>query len=191
MDFTSAPARADLATVAELHVTVLYDEPDSARAALHLVDDLARCLQGELPVARTLWRFNVLGLPMHELQTEANASDVVIVAASDPTGLPASVDAWLENWSAEHEPGTAALVGLLRFPTTVPPGDCAALQHLETVAHRSGQHFFASTLAARTSNSPPVEREQPARLPTPRPPFTFDIPDEADTRPTRRWGLNE
>ena len=116
--------------------------------------------------------------------------DVVIVAASEPTDLPASLDTWLEGWSAEHAPGTAALVGLLKFPSPTTPASCPAWQHLQTFAHRSGQHFFASAMAARPQVPPPSRGLQPPALRS-SPPLGRVNADVDASCPLRRWGLNE
>ena len=62
--------------------------------------------------------------------------------------MPVPVKTWLERWSAESIPGTAALAAVLRTPPSPAQGPSPAHRFLQATARQAGQEFFAHDFAA-------------------------------------------
>jgi hypothetical protein len=147
MDFTSGSRRVRLHHDPAFHVVVAYDTPESARLAMRLVDGIAVEFAKAFDVQRDVWRFNVLGLPeARDAAADTSARADLLIVSAAAADLPAPVKTWLECWSAERVPGTAAVVALLRMPPAINPGPSPAHRFLQSLAQQAGQDFFASEL---------------------------------------------
>ena len=143
------------------NVVIAYDKAESASRAMRLVDGLVAEFGNDFMVHRDLWRFDILALPgvREETSTSAAQANLVVVAADGDTDLPVPVKTWLERWSAESIPGTAALAAVLRTSPSPAQGQSPAHRFLQATARQAGQEFFAHDFAA-PSVAPGLSFEQ-------------------------------
>jgi hypothetical protein len=129
-----------------LNVAITYDAPGFARRAIRLVDGLASNFADLFQVSREVWRFDILELPeVHDqIRKLRNRADLVIVATGLPE-LPAAVKSFLEGWSLERAPDSAALVALLQTPASIPKPS-SAYSFMQELAQASGLTFLSTEL---------------------------------------------
>lgn len=192
MDFTAAERRVHLHHNPAFNVVVAYDTPESARLAMRLVDGIAVEFARAFDVQRDVWRFDVLGLPeAREAASDTSARADLLIVSAAAADLPAPVKTWLECWSAERVPGTAAVVALLRTPPAINPGPSPAHRFLQSLAHRAGQDFFASefitpdaSAGAQAGHIHPLRDDDDVLVPS------FGRPAMQILQP-RHWGIND
>ena len=137
------------------NIVIAYDNGQSARHAIRLVNALTGKFGREFEIQRDLWRFDALALPkMGWLASRSAASaNILIVAAEGDGDLPAPVRAWLEEWSDNTRPGMAALAALLRERSPSEGSESATLRFLRELAERAGLEFFAGEFPATRATS--------------------------------------
>ena len=167
MEPATLPNRTRWDEYQPFNIVIAYDNGQSARHAIRLVNALAGKFGREFEIQRDLWRFDALALPkMGWLAARSAASaNILIIAAEGDGELPVAVRTWLEEWSDNTRPGMAALAALLRERSPSADAEPATLRFLRDLAERAGLEFFVGEFpASRTTSSPSLWFEPGATL---------------------------
>jgi hypothetical protein len=138
----------------KFQIVILYDTAAAGCRAVELTQRVMREASQEMEFRRALWRFDVLGLPgaIRSADTCAAAADLVIIATSRESRLPANVKKWLARWRDSSTPDASALVALLVSSRPAGGGLSPVRRFLQETAAEAGQAFFAAERAPRVGS---------------------------------------
>jgi len=86
-------------TSANLNVVIAYADFSSATVAKQILEESLRVLSSHFVVKTTLWKFDLLNLPvLREIATQdAAEAQIIIISAHKEYGLPEGAKTWVES----------------------------------------------------------------------------------------------
>jgi nucleotide-binding universal stress UspA family protein len=125
-----------------LRILVAYDGRDAARRAAELQSRLGTHFHGGLAIDYVAWCFSLLTHRQlsREAARQAEAADMIVIAANGEFGLPADVRNWIKHWVPRKLGMRAAFVLLLAGDES--PGKAGLIASLKTRVSAVGMDFF-------------------------------------------------
>jgi len=129
-----------------LRTWVLYDHAPLCNRALRLLHRVAGNLAGPGQVVCSIMRLDSLSDPhlLPALTFEAQAADIIIVAAGGDRDLPPAFHRWTELWLAANSGRPTALAVVLDSNARQRPGGRSLAIRLAEVARLGGLDFFVA-----------------------------------------------
>ena len=124
-------------------VVVAFDDTAASSPALKTCEYVIQQLGEDIQVRRKIVDFNET-TPQRRAAAARDAAkaDMVIVATRDGEKLPASMEEWIDDWSAKRSSGEGALVALLNGRAS------GVRDRLATVARQTHMDFFSSQVSS-------------------------------------------
>jgi len=126
---------------------VAYDDTATSSPALKTCDYVIQQLGGDIQVRRKIVDFNQT-TPQRRAAAARDAAkaDMVIVATREEEELPASMQEWIDEWSANRATDEGALVAILNRGERNGSGGRVRDQ-LASVARQAYMDFFSSEVS--------------------------------------------
>ncbi|TAK99946.1 MAG: hypothetical protein EPO07_10315 [Verrucomicrobia bacterium] len=128
-----------------VNVFVAYDLREAAVRAQELCEQVDAA--NSTPLQLKLWHFDDILSPAthHAATADAEISKIVLIAWTQPEGIPASIIGWLEAWARSRAVTDAILAALpLETPTTPADFDSLTLALLQRIALENKLPFVDS-----------------------------------------------
>lgn len=137
-----------------LRILLVYSDMEAGRLGAEVTHSLRKRLGRGFQVAQSVWKTELLknaGLRLVAAE-EASGSDVVIVAASEESPLPAEVQNWFELWRDRKRQTPTAFVALLHRGEEA--GENSVAEGLRRMATEARMEFFCHSQQARQLEMP-------------------------------------
>ena len=130
---------------AKSNVLIAYDDAPAGQRAMNILDNVDHRLDEPMNWYPLLWRFDLLEDPEWRVLATADAlrADLLIIAASSQSDLPASVQDWIKDCLTQKHGTAAAVVALLGSAENLDEPDSPRIQFIKSAAARAGLDFFA------------------------------------------------
>ena len=133
----------------DFKVVVAFDDNAASSPALKTCDYVIQQLGHGVQVRRKIVDFEHANTPRLRAAAarEAAKADMVIVATREDEELPASMQEWMNEWSAHRSTDEGALVAILNRTERTSTGN-GVRAHLANVARQAHMDFFSSEVSA-------------------------------------------
>jgi hypothetical protein len=134
----------------DVAVLVVYEDLPAGLRAKKFLDRLAKNSDIGAVLNTTLWRADLLGLPLLQEQAavEAAAVDLILLTVNGQTDLSAPVRQWMSRWLDHKEDRSYALGVLFNSPSTAIASRSSVIAFVQQIADAAEADFFFNTVDA-------------------------------------------
>jgi hypothetical protein len=125
-------------------IVIAYEHFDGGTRAKNMTERMAAQLPPPITINTDAWKFELLGdLHLKELAgCSAAEADMLIIAATGNTELPAHVTQWIEQWAFRERNEAGALVALHSLEQDALEESSPLRTSLRRIAEQGNVHFF-------------------------------------------------